>query len=97
MGARYQFICAACGYAAEVSGGDDAGLCACTTTIACEQCRELYDVVTAQRQEEAHKFKERAPRCPRSARHPFRPWVSGDPCPRCGGLMDNKGMTALWD
>lgn len=97
MGAWFQFSCAGCGYVAEVSGGDDAGFCSRTTTIACEQCHELYDVVVADRETDAGAFEDRAPRCPKSARHRFRTWRAGDLCPRCGRTMNNQGMTLLWD
>ena len=97
MGMLYRFVCAACGYTAEVSGGEDAGMRSGTTTIACEQCRKLYDVVIEKKTSDGTEFKQCAPRCPKSARHPFRIWTNGDPCPRCGGIMENQGMTILWD
>ena len=97
MGARCQYTCTTCGYATEVFGGGDGGFFVCTTTIACGTCRELHDVVVAERKIDTGPFEDRAPRCPKSARHPFRLWKDGDACPRCGGSMENEGLTVMWD
>ncbi len=35
-------------YQAEVSGGQGAGMAQLTVTIVCEDCQELYDVVTSE-------------------------------------------------
>ena len=100
MGAHYQFLCERCGYEAEVSGGDDAGMIVNTTTILCEDCEELYDAVTFRRAwgpEEEPDPGPIEPRCPKSKRHSFRPWEHPGPCPRCGNEMTMGGMLALWD
>ncbi len=73
MGEQYRFTCAGCGYKADVSGGDDAGEVVVTTTIVCESCHRLYDVVTAE-MEDPQNPKERALRCPKSARHQVKRW-----------------------
>ncbi len=90
------FKCEACGYHAEVSGGDDAGMIGTTTTISCSVCRKLYDVVVwrADRPE-----PPREPKCPKAARHPVSRWKDEDPCPRCGEPLgvDPDGVVALWD
>lgn len=49
VGAWIEFRCATCGYEAMVSGKDDAGMKVSTTTVLCEECEELYDVVTFRR------------------------------------------------
>ncbi len=49
MGSWTEFRCGSCGYEAMVSGRDDAGMLVNTTTILCEDCEELYDVVTLRR------------------------------------------------
>jgi len=46
MGRSYWFECARCGYRAKISGKADRGLNFYVQTIACRDCRELYDAVT---------------------------------------------------
>src|SRR5215467_10317340 len=46
MGKSYWFECAKCGYRAKVSGKADRGLNFYVQTIACRDCRHLYDAVT---------------------------------------------------
>ena len=48
MGTTYDFICNACGYTTEASGGNDVGMICATTTILCQECRELYDIVISE-------------------------------------------------
>lgn len=45
MGLASNYICEGCGYAATVSGGDDAGMMGTTTTVSCAGCKELHDVL----------------------------------------------------
>jgi len=96
MGERFQFTCADCGYRTEVSGGDDAGMLAVTTTILCEDCQRLYDVVTAD-MDDSRNPKERALRCPKSAKHKVNRWTNGGPCPECGKPLTKGGSVCLWD
>ncbi len=49
MGRSYWFECSKCGYRAKVSGRADRGLNFSVQTIACQDCRELYDAVTQMR------------------------------------------------
>ena len=94
MGQLYRFHCPKCGYSAEVSGGDDAGEMATTTTIACRACRRLYDVPTAK----VPEFKPIPLRCPRAYYHPIERWTDGDPCPRCGTpMLRDDERIILWD
>ncbi len=46
MGRSYWFECSKCGYRAKVSGKADRGLHLFVQTIACRECRSLYDAVT---------------------------------------------------
>lgn len=46
MGRSYWFECSKCGYRAKVSGGADRGLHFFVQTVACHDCKELYDAVT---------------------------------------------------
>lgn len=55
MGMWVTFECAHCQYRAQVSGCDDSGMLADSTTIICVQCREICDVVTHSRETNRHK------------------------------------------
>lgn len=46
MGRSYHFECPLCHYQACVSGGADHGVNCSVQTIACQNCRELFDVFT---------------------------------------------------
>jgi hypothetical protein len=45
MGRSYWFECSKCGYRAKVSGGEDRGVFLMVRTIACRDCKELYDAI----------------------------------------------------
>ena len=96
MGQHFQFTCANCGFSAEVSGGDDAGMVVATTTIVCGSCRRLYDVVTIDRKEWQNQ-KVRPLRCPKSAKHQVERWKDPGPCPKCNQPLINGGRVCLWD
>src|SRR5579862_7962198 len=49
MGKSYWFECARCGYRAKVAGRAEEGLHVSVQTIACQDCKELYDAVTRMR------------------------------------------------
>ena len=99
MGASYQFVCGSCGYEATVSGGDDFGFSVSTTTVLCEGCRELHDVVTARFPPYPHDpdFRQGEPACPRDETHVVRRWGRPGPCPRCGQRMGEGEAWLLWD
>jgi hypothetical protein len=46
MGRSYWFECSKCGYRAKVSGRADRGIDFFVQTIACQDCKALYDIVT---------------------------------------------------
>jgi hypothetical protein len=46
MGRTYSFECPRCEYRVQVAGGTDEGAHFAVQTIACTDCRALYDVVT---------------------------------------------------
>ncbi len=98
MGYLYSFKCQSCGYYAEVSGGDDVGMMASTTTINCGVCRELYDVVVLSRSR-ARTPARKEPQCPKVNTHPVTVWKHPGPCPRCGETLDldPEGPVVLWD
>jgi len=45
VGHTHQFECSKCGYTAQVAGGAEAGEHFAVQTIACADCKVLYDVV----------------------------------------------------
>jgi predicted RNA-binding Zn-ribbon protein involved in translation (DUF1610 family) len=97
MGEWQSFECGSCGYRARVSGGKDAGMVGVTTTIACNVCRELFDVVVLR--VDIPGSGRREPRCPASKAHPVAVWNHPGPCPRCGEalVLDPYGGVTLWD
>lgn len=104
MGLCQEFVCLGCGYAAIVSGGDDCGMVATTTTVTCQQCRELFDVVTSALDGdgvplEGTPFRKVQVRCPRRRTHSVTAWTFPGTCPRCAAMMDKKidGQMLLWD
>jgi hypothetical protein len=99
MGQRFDFKCTRCGYDAEVGGGHECGMRAHYVTIECSDCRALYDVLAGLLSKKAgHKlFEEKALECPNQENHRVKEWVSGGPCPKCGGAMEKGGLTCLWD
>jgi hypothetical protein len=52
MGRTYHFECPQCHYQACVSGGAEQGVNCSVQTVACKNCRELYDVFTRIRKKE---------------------------------------------
>jgi hypothetical protein len=106
MGQRVTFECTQCGYQAVVSGGPDRGMDTSTETISCEECRALYDVVTAKLAYDtvtgkATGFDTIPIHCPKSADHKVKPWERGGPCPNCGNSMPEKTSgwrtISMWD
>jgi len=96
MGTLYRFSCPNCAHAVEVSGGDDAGMVCLTTTVVCEECRQLYDVAIVKNPGSA--YPKRIPiHCPKSGRHKVKRWRSPRPCPKCGTSMKKGEPTVLWD
>jgi hypothetical protein len=97
MGTLYNFGCGSCGYAAELSGGEDCGMTQATTTIFCQDCHALYDVVTSE-DSMTHKPERELPiHCPQSSSHRWRLWTHPGPCPKCGATMVRGEETLIWD
>ena len=96
MGILHEFTCTGCHHRAELSGGDDVGMACMTTTILCEDCHELYDVVISEKPWEGAE-KAREPSCPEHESHTVRRWTDPGPCPRCGETMERGGKTVMWD
>ena len=101
MGIRYEFKCQTCRMTAMVSGGDDQGNIAATRTMYCWTCATLRDVVTGYADEpgtswpgaEEHRFGE----CEACGGDVLSPWLRGDACPRCGGLVEIGTAREAWD
>jgi len=85
MGSTSLFRCQQCGYHAEVSGGEDRGIRSRTRTVFCHNCRELTDI------------DHESSRCLGCRSRRVTDWVADDPCPRCGGVVDDEGLISFWD
>jgi hypothetical protein len=113
MGTTYQTICLQCGYEAMVSGGDDVGMASLTTTILCENCQELCDIVTSSEPwNDYGKDIQVELVCPGldlddktqkeiepipNPFHKVHKWVFPGPCPKCGTTMTRRGEAICWD
>lgn len=100
MGTRCCFVCPGCGYSANVSGGDDAGMFCETTTMVCRGCRSLYDIKTRIRPLIRMRvdWVAQKPRCPESDEHELENWTHPGPCPRCNAIMEkDESVIEVWD
>ncbi len=96
MGLLHTFRCPACRYAAEVSGGPDAGMQVATQTVACLDCRALFDVPTDRYGRGAPEAVALA--CPVDAAHRVEAWGEPFACPRCGAApMVAEEPSVSWD
>jgi Zn finger protein HypA/HybF involved in hydrogenase expression len=91
MGEREFWRCPGCGYRELVSDGVDTGIRKAVVTIACDDCRELLEVVLREPASAVDEKLDRCPtweperlKCPYSQRHEVQLWRYGGPCPRCG-------------
>ena len=100
MGQWYRYFCGQCDYEATVSGGDDIGMAAATTTIHCYNCKEISDVMTTDEPWLATD-KDWVPteyHCDRSATHRVALWVGPGECPKCSTTMEvDPIVDVLWD
>jgi hypothetical protein len=98
MGTWIRHFCSQCDYEAIVSGGDDVGMAAATTTIHCYSCKEISDVVTTEEPWLATD-KDWVPtdfHCTQSASHRVELWVGQ--CPKCSNTMEvDLSSTIDWD
>ena len=96
MGHTFEFQCPVCGYSATVSGGDDYGMGSATTTVRCDHCKTIRDVVTSEEPWDASSIKKVTDlKCPKCS-GPVTKW-RGKRCPKCGGKMEIIGEGILWD
>lgn len=104
-------MCENCNYKAIVSGGDDVGMACRTTTISCQDCGELFDVVTSEKPwEESAGLSDEELVCPgpddsnddedrdhSNPNHRVRRWTFPGPCPKCGHEMTKGEVVVNWD
>jgi len=93
----YKFYCEACGYEAMVSGKSggsefDEGL-----TIACEDCRQLYEIEPENAFTQKRKRSYRMLRCPVNYIHKIHAWSHPGLCPNCGKPLKRGEMVIQWD
>ena len=90
MGTWIRHFCSQCDYEATVSGGDDIGMGAATTTIHCHNCKEISDVVTTKEPWLATD-KDWVPtdyHCNRSENHRAKLRVGPRECSKCSNAME---------
>ena len=99
MGSLYQFCCQDCGYQVQISGGKDIGMGCATNTIVCNDCRELYDVLTSDEPWLAIKadWQPKNYTCPKTKKHRAELWEHPGACPKCGCRMTRGQLTINWD
>jgi len=99
MGMNVDFICPACGLKGHVSGGDDYGMIAATTTIYCVPCDNLQDA-EVEENVLAEPPVRTEPHCAKHKHHRIKLWNRDEPCPRCGKALlqvDEQGEVTMWD
>ena len=101
MGILYEYQCTGCGHQAEVAGGEDRGFFLRVQTAYCRTCRSLVDVPVGFATDHALSPEDVAAvvldRCETCRGSDIEPWSEGEPCPRCGGFVQNAGRLAYWD
>jgi len=111
MGFSRSYRCKSCGLGATVSGGDDIGFYVKTQTRYCSKCEVLVDVCTEvwckellprllpqERLDEMLALENEYGQCPSCHNVSKTVWCSGDPCPRCGGVVEATGEELMhWD
>jgi len=104
MGTTYHYVCTGCGLTEDASGGEDRGFFVRIRTMYCESCSTLVDVVTGPTRDPSHpqadwSAEERAQIgvCPRCKAGSLTGWKEGDPCPKCGKRIENRGRLMVWD
>ena len=101
MGFCVTFRCTLCGLEATVSGHPDVGLNIRTETRFCVCCETLVDVaVDFTSPPEFLSFEYDSfnfDKCPHRQHAADKQWVSGDPCPRCSGIVaKTEGDSFQW-
>lgn len=93
----FKFYCEKCGYQAMVSGRNGRGDFDQGMTIACEDCKELYEIEPERAYTVKVKTSYRMHRCPKAYTHKIRTWTFPGNCPRCGEPMKKGDHVVSWD
>ena len=101
MGTRNRYFCRKCPYEAFVSGGNDVGMLAATSTVSCYDCQEIKDVVTTEEPWLAMD-KDWVPTdfyCDKAKGHHVELWKHPRKCPKCDRSMivDEDFSPIMWD
>ena len=102
MGTRKRHFCSQCDYEATVSGGDDVGMLAATSTIHCYDCEKILDVVTTEEPWLAmdDDWVPTDYHCSQSATHQVALWGYSGECPKCNNTMEmeiGEENLIMWD
>jgi hypothetical protein len=103
MGTKYEFRCPECRYSATVSGGLDSGMVAVVRTMACDDCKEIVDVLVGKSGQEGPtgdpSYDKDLNICPNCQRRKVRPWSASRGCPRCATrmILVHDSPRVLWD
>ena len=101
MGTKFLFICDACGYKTELSGGKDCGFVAVVQTMTCHDCNELEDVLIGAYGKEGKtediEMNKALGICPKCKGSNVVQWDKRKSCPKCDGKMIRGEAVALWD
>jgi FPG/IleRS zinc finger protein len=101
--------CKSCGLSATVSGGKDIGFVATTETRYCQNCETLVDVFVSlwckellhlpeSRMKELLELEGQVGSCLNCRSVAQQGWKFGEPCPRCGGVIEKIGDEMIdWD
>ena len=102
MGTWYRFFCSQCDYEATVSGGNDVGMAAATSTIRCYDCEKILGVVTTEEPwlAMADDWVPTDFHCTQSATHQVALWGHPGECPKCNNTMEmeiGEENLIMWD
>ena len=103
MGSQKTYKCLSCGLTSLVSGGPDRNMSCFTETVWCNDCKLLQDVRSkyVKNNDLSYEFEveEVDLECYSCKSEDVKPWQIGQPCPACGGIIqeDPHGIRCLSD